>query len=84
MTGTGYDSSGPGSRAVAITPDDSNDLADRTRGIYVGVSGDLSVILAEDTTAVTFVGLAAGVVHPIAAIRIRSTGTTATSIVALR
>lgn len=84
MPQSGYDRSGPASRAVAITPDDSNDLADRARGIYVGGTGDVSVILAEDSTAVLFVGLAAGVVHPISAIRIRATGTTATSIVALR
>ena len=84
MPESGYDRSGPASRAVAITPDDSTDLANRARGIYVGVSGDVSVILAEDTIAVVFVGLAAGVIHPIAAVRIRATGTTATSIVALR
>jgi len=67
--------------AVAITPDDATDIATVSRAIYVGVSGNLKVTLlgGED---ITFVGLAAGVFHPIRATRIWSTGTTATSIVA--
>ena len=63
-----------------ITPNDSADLATSTRGIYVGVSGDLKVDLVEAGT-VTFVGLAAGIIHPIRAQRVYSTDTTATSIV---
>lgn len=68
-------------KAFAITPNDNADLATFTRGLYVGVSGDVSVILIDDSAAVTFVGLAAGIVHPIAAKRVRSSATTATSIV---
>ena len=67
--------------AVAISPDDATDIATVSRAIYVGASGNLKVTLlgGED---ITFVGLAAGVFHPIRATRIWSTGTTATSIVA--
>lgn len=71
----------PARHAFAITKHDSNDLAFVTRGIYVGGTGDLSVDLAGGETAVVFVGLAAGIIHPIAATRVRSTGTTATSII---
>jgi hypothetical protein len=70
--------------AVAITPADGADLATAPcRALYIGGAGNLSVILAADAVAVTFVGLGAGTVLPIAAKRVRGTGTTATNIVAL-
>lgn len=69
--------------AVAVTPNDSADLASKpTKGVYVGVSGDIKITLQGGSTA-SFVGLAAGVIHPIAAMRIWATGTTATSILAV-
>lgn len=72
----------PADNVAAITPSNSTDLAALTRGIYVGVSGDLKVDLydLETVTTVTFVGLASGVIHPIRAQRVYATGTTATSI----
>lgn len=70
----------PAENAFAVTTDNSTDLAISTRGIYVGVSGDLKVDTVGGNT-VTFVGLAAGVIHPIRAKRIYATGTTATSII---
>jgi hypothetical protein len=74
---------GPLTRAFSITPHDSNDLAQTTRGLYVGVAGNVRVILAGDTDAVTLTGLAAGMVHPFRVKRVLSTSTTATSIVGL-
>lgn len=71
----------PGMHMEAVTPHDTNELTYFTRGIYVGVTGDVAVIGKNDTVAVTFVGLAAGMIHPIQAKIIKSTGTTATSIV---
>lgn len=70
----------PARKGVAITPDNDNDLSDYTRGIYVGGTGDLKVDLVEEGT-VTFVGLAAGIIHPIAAKRVYATGTDATNII---
>jgi hypothetical protein len=70
----------PASHAFAITKHDTDHLASATRGIYVGGSGDLKVTMIGGE-AVTFVGLAAGVIHPIAAIIVWSAGTTATGIV---
>jgi hypothetical protein len=70
----------PATHAFAVTPDNSNDLAIFTRGIYVGVSGNVKVDTTEGDT-VTFVGLAAGIIHPIAVRRVYATLTTATSIV---
>lgn len=70
----------PATRAFAITPNNSTDLTNVTRGIYVGASGDLKVDLMNGD-AVTFVGLAAGVIHPMCVKRVYATGTTATGIV---
>lgn len=71
---------GPAKNAVAITPDDDNDLATSTRGLYVGVSGDVKVTLVGGVT-VTFGALAAGVVHPLRVQRVHSTDTDATGII---
>jgi hypothetical protein len=71
--------------AAAVTPSDSTDIyTGVTRGLYVGATGDVSVIFAGDADAssVVLTGLAAGVWHPIQVRRVLSTGTTATSIVA--
>lgn len=73
-------STSPAEHAAAITPHDTNVLTNVTRGVYVGGSGNLKVTMIGGET-VTFVGLAAGVIHPIAAQIIWSTGTTATSII---
>lgn len=74
-------------RAVAADAlkSDSADLTSGiTRGIFVGVSGDVAVIFCDDKDAdsVTMLTLAAGVWHPLQVRRILSTGTTATSILA--
>lgn len=71
-------------RALAVTPSDTVDLAGITRGIYVGGSGNVVVIFADDVDAntVTLTGLAAGVWHPMQVRRILNTSTTATGIVA--
>ena len=67
--------------AVAVVPHDSTDLAKRTRGLYVGVSGDVVAIIGGD--AITFTAMAAGIIHPISVTRVNSTNTTATNIVAI-
>lgn len=76
-------SQAPVENAFSITPDDDNDLADDTRGLYVGVSGDVKLTLVGGTT-VTLKALAAGVVHPLRVKRVHDTDTTATDIVGVR
>ena len=71
----------PAEHAFAITPHDTNDLAYATRGIYVGATGDVKVDMLGGESAVTFTGLAAGIIHPIRATRVYNTDTTATNIV---
>jgi len=71
----------PAGGAFAITPNDSTDLTRLTRGLYVGVGGNVAVRIGG--VDVTFSNLAAGVVHPLRVTRVLSTGTTATNIVGL-
>jgi len=67
---------------AAITPDDSTDLANETRGIYVGGTGDI-VVHDKAGNNVTFSSAQAGTVLPIRTKRVLSTSTTATNLVAL-
>ncbi len=53
-----------------------------TRGLYVGVSGDVVVVFCEDNASVTLTGLAAGMWHPMQIQKVVKIGTTATGIVA--
>lgn len=66
--------------AFLITPSDSTDLSEVTRAISLEVAGTLAII-TQDGTTITIPGLAVGVLHPIGAQRVLSTGTTATGIV---
>jgi len=67
-------------RAKAVTPHDSN--ANVGEAFYVGVTGDVAVGLKDGSTVV-FKGALAGHVYRVAFVRILSTGTAATDIVAL-
>ena len=71
----------PATKAFAVTPDDDTDLANVTRGLYVGGAGTVVAILADDNSAVTLAGATAGSVLPLRVKRVLSTGTTATSLV---
>lgn len=76
---------GPIQTGYAITPSDTLDVSITTRGLYVGVAGDVKVTLAANATgsSVVLKGLASGIIHPIGVRRIYATGTTATDIVGL-
>lgn len=68
--------------AGEVTPDDATDLPVLPRAIYVGQSGDIALITAQGSP-VTLVAVPAGSLIPLRAARIKATGTTAASIVAL-
>lgn len=68
-------------QAAVVTPSDDTDLSKVTRGLYVGVSGDVNCDIGGVT--LVFTAMAAGIIHPIAVTRIRSTSTTATNMVAI-
>jgi hypothetical protein len=73
---------GPATNAVAITPDDGNDFSfGQCRGLYVGVAGNVTLD-TPNQTAVLHTAVPAGAVLPVAAVRVRATGTTASGIVA--
>lgn len=69
----------PGVHAFAITPADATELTYVTRGLYVGVSGDVALTMLGGE-AVVFTGLAAGVIHPLRVTIVASTNTNATNI----
>jgi len=79
ITGDGY--GGPGVKWYNVTPNDSTDLPTRPRALYVGVTGNVAIMDIGGTT-VTFVAMAVGY-HPLRPVRVMSTGTTATNIVAI-
>jgi len=79
----GY-SVGPIGGARAVVPSDSSNLPDGPcRAIWVGVSGDVEVILAGDSSAIVFGSVPANTIIPLACRRILDTNTTATTILAL-
>lgn len=80
--GRNQSASGPYTDAVAVTPNDSADLARVSRGLWVGTSGDVAVVM-RDGGELTLHALAEGVAHPIRVRRVKSSGTTATNIRAL-
>lgn len=68
--------------AAAVTPSDSTDLTNAAAALWVGGAGAVAVITAGGET-VTFSAVAAGTLLPVACSRVKSTGTTATLVVAL-
>ena len=68
--------------AAAVSPHDTNQLAYVTKGIYVGGTGDVVCILADDSSAVTFKAVPAGFILPVRA-KVVTTASTATYMVAL-
>ena len=68
---------------VAVTPSNTVDLPWLSHSVWVGGAGNVAAVM-QDGVVATFTGVAAGEVLPIMAKRINSSGTTATSLVALR
>lgn len=66
--------------ALAVTPSDSTILP-TTRALYVGVTGNLSVVMADDENTVLFSNVPVGI-FPIQVMKVLA-ATTATDIVAL-
>lgn len=72
--------SSPPTKPVVITTDADEDLPSPVRGIYVGVTGDLTVVAPNGAT-ITYENIVAGVWHPITAVRVMATGTDATGLI---
>jgi len=71
----------PADAAVAVTPSDSVNFTLSARGLYIGVTGDVTAVVAG--VAVLFKNCQAGSILPVVCSRVNATGTTATNLVAL-
>jgi len=67
--------------AEAVTPSDATEVA--YSGFYVGSVGNVAIVTPAGDT-VTFVAVPTGVLIPACAVKVLSTGTTASSIVGLK
>ncbi|MEE9453796.1 MAG: hypothetical protein V3V13_05360 [Paracoccaceae bacterium] len=72
----------PAREAMSVTPNDTVDLTHTSRAVYVGVSGDIAVHMADETTAVIFKSVPVGIL-PVRLDRILATGTSASDLVTL-
>lgn len=73
---------GPAQYAVAVVPNDGvNFTFGQARALYVGVAGNITLD-TPNNTAVLFTAVPVGIL-PVAAVRVRATGTVATGILAL-
>ena len=72
----------PAENAVAVAPNDTNELTHVTTALYIGGAGNVTVRMHGGGT-VTFAAVPAGTQLRIRAKGVNATGTTATNIVAL-
>lgn len=68
--------------ASAVTPSDTVPFSTPTAALYIGVSGDVKILLANDSAAVVFKAVPVGPLY-VQALQVFATGTTATNILAL-
>lgn len=74
--------SSPSYKVFAVTPSDSVNFSAEVRQLYIGATGNVTVVNQDNSTC-TFVSVAAGaVLGPFFIKRVNATGTTASSIVA--
>lgn len=67
--------------AVAVTPHDTN--SNRADALYVGTGGDVAILAVGSGSSVTLSNVPDGTFIPIRVVKVLSTGTTASNIVAL-
>lgn len=68
-------------RATAVTTSDT--LANAFSALYIGVTGDVTIVPAGQTTVVLFKGVPVGIL-PVSCSKVMQSGTTATNIVGFR
>jgi hypothetical protein len=68
---------------ATITPSDTVVLTG-IRGVYVGGTGDLTVVAGDGVTTVTFKAVPVGTLLPISPSKVKATATTATLLVGLK
>jgi hypothetical protein len=83
FSGTLDSVSSPATRALAVTPHDSNALGAIPKALYIGTGGTLVVRGLGGGADAVFKNLAGGSILPLRAEFVRASGTTASDIVAL-
>lgn len=73
----------PATKLRAVTPADDTDQDPVPRALWIGSAGNIAIIAADDSSAVTLLAVAAGTQLNIRAKRVMATNTTAGNIVAL-
>jgi hypothetical protein len=79
--GSGDDLLAPASDGAAVTPNDNTDLAVASKRLWIGGAGNVALITVKGTT-LTYTAVPAGTYLMVRASRVKSTGTTASNIVA--
>lgn len=76
----------PGSHAIVVSPNDSTPLPFVSRGIYVGTTGNIALVLQSDplSAPVVFSNVQSGSLLPLRATYVMNTNTTASNIVAIQ
>ena len=77
----GDDLLGPARHAAAVTPSNTVDLPTASKRLWVGAIGDVTLITVGGDT-VTYTAVPAGTYLNVRAARVKSTGTSASNIVA--
>lgn len=72
--------SSPYTRAFAITPSTDTELAEHTRGLYLGSTGSVAVVMSEGSS-VTLRALEIGRIHELRIKQVKAAGTSSTDIV---
>ena len=67
---------------AAVTPSDAT-VFDEVNAIFVGVGGDVALVLEGSSTTATYKNVPSGTFLPVNARKVLSTGTTATNILRL-
>ncbi|PHR94171.1 MAG: hypothetical protein COA69_00815 [Robiginitomaculum sp.] len=75
-------STGSASNGFPIVPNDATELAETVRAIYIGGTGTITLVLSGGAE-LTFTNVPAGIILPVRAISVKSTGTDATNLVGL-
>lgn len=84
MTAIGGNAASPANEGADVNPSDTVLIDPPTRGLYVGVTGDVVVDFAQSGTDILFKAVPGGTILPISVKRVKATNTTASFIRALR
>ncbi len=74
--------SNPATAGAAVSVSDSVNMANPSRAIYVGTTGNVS-LLTTGGSSLVFVAVPAGFILPVRTVRVNSTNTNASNMVAL-